>query len=515
MKRNLVLFFCFAQLCFPAQAQLPEDFEPEMRAVWITSLLHMDFPRETESRKQREAFLFLLDSLEALNINTLIVQIRPEVGAFYPAAKEPWSRWITRKSGKTPQPFYDPLGFMLEATHKRGMEFHAWVNPFRAAFDSSSLHSDYQKLRAKNPDWFFNYGGQVYLNPGAEGARKHLVGVIRELVERYDIDALHLDDYFYPYPEYGALPDVAFFEKQATEFTEIKSWRRHNTASFMRELHQSVKAVKPFLRIGVSPFGVWRNRSTDPKGSRSQAYYTCYDDLYADVLHWMQEGWIDYLMPQLYHSRKHDKVPFAALLHWWVQNTPKEVQLYVGHAAYRVGTNHDLAWLNPDELPAQIRLVKSYKRVSGSAFFRLRSLLELRLGVSDSLKSKIYAEKAFSLSWKKNTQKPKTLYDAEALSSEKGVFLRWDLPRSFGATTAARWVLFFRGTSPNPEDAKFVGQAWAQRGYFLDKNAPRGKALHYFLYPCNTYGTIGNYIAPQPVKRKNNKGFFERLFGGQ
>ena len=270
--------------------------------------------------EQKASFIRLLDLHQSNGMNAIVMQIRPTGDAFYPSQYEPWSEYLTGKQGLPPNPYYDPLEFMIMETHKRGMEFHAWLNPYRAVFNvfkSSVAPSHITKI---HPEWFVIYGDKKYFNPGLPEVRKHTVRVVKDLLNRYDIDAIHMDDYFYPYRIAGKeFPDQKTYEKFGAGLSK-DNWRRSNCDSIIVDINTVIKQTNPRVKFGISPFGVWRNKSQDPMGSNTKAGQTNYDDLYADILLWLSKGWIDYVTPQLYWERGHSLADYDVLLKWWNEN---------------------------------------------------------------------------------------------------------------------------------------------------------------------------------------------------
>jgi uncharacterized lipoprotein YddW (UPF0748 family) len=227
-------------------------------------------------------------------LNAVIVQVRPCADAFYPSQYEPWSQWLTGKQGKAPSPYYDPMQFMVEEAHKRGMEFHAWCNPYRAEFQIGKSSIAANHITKMHPEWFLSYGGTRYFDPGNKEAQQYVVNVIRDIVSRYDIDAVHFDDYFYPYPVSGKeFPDKESYQKYGNGMA-LADWRRSNTDSIILKLSIAIKEENRFCRFGISPVAIWKNRSQDAEGSETQSM-TNYNDLYADILLWLKSGWIDYV----------------------------------------------------------------------------------------------------------------------------------------------------------------------------------------------------------------------------
>ncbi len=337
--------------------------------------------------EQKAEFIRILDMHQRNGMNAMVVQVRPAGDALYPSRFEPWSEFLTGTQGVAPSPYYDPLEFMITETHKRGMEFHAWINPYRAVFNmhSSSIAPDH--LTKVHPEWFLVYGDKKYFNPGLPEVRQHLGKVVRDLISRYDIDGLHLDDYFYPYRITGKeFPDQKDYLRYGKGLNK-EDWRRSNVDSAIYLIHSIVKSVKPKLRFGISPFGVWRNKSKDPMGSDTRAGQTNYDDLYADILLWLQKGWIDYVVPQLYWERGHKLCDYDVLLDWWNNHTYGK-QLYIGHGIERAGSN--TAWRNTNELPAEIKSLRNYPTTQGSIFFSSKIFERNPLGWSDSLRNHYY-----------------------------------------------------------------------------------------------------------------------------
>ena len=385
----LVLLAC---ACVHAQVQEPPR---QMRGVWIATVANIDWPSRSglSPEKQREEFTAILDFHKAQGINAVFVQVRPAADAFYRSSLEPWSRWLNGL-GKAPQPYYDPLTFMVHEAHIRGMSFHAWLNPYRAltsVTDSTSIPE--ASIVSKHPEWFVRYGNTIYFNPGISSCQDHVVNVVMDLVRRYKIDGIHFDDYFYPYKIYKvAFPDSSTFAQYPRGFTSIDDWRRNNVDMLISRISDSIRAVKPYIQFGVSPFSVWRNRDRDPRGSETQGMQTCYDDLYADIRKWLENGWIDYVAPQLYLPTTHPKIPYETILGWWSKNSFGK-PLYIGQAAYRVNSA-DSVWKDPAQLFRQMRLNDKHGPVQGSIFFSSRSLRGNALGISDSLKANQYKSPA-------------------------------------------------------------------------------------------------------------------------
>ena len=363
----------------------------EFRAVWIATVENIDWPSKKglTTDQQKGEFIRLLDMHKRNGMNAVIMQIRPVADAFYPSRFEPWSEYLTGTQGLPPTPYYDPLQFMIDETHKRGMEFHAWMNPYRAVFNVNRSSVAPSHITRLFPQWFVTYGSTKYFDPGIREVREHVTRVVRDLVERYDLDAIHFDDYFYPYHIPGKeFPDDSSYAKYGNG-TDRGDWRRSNVDTIIRMLGETIKSSNPRVKFGISPFGVWRNSSKDPRGSASKAGVTNYDDLYADILLWLQKGWIDYVAPQLYWETTHKYVGFNMLLNWWANNTYGK-QLYIGHGIYRALESRTGSWKNRNEIPSQIKAVRANPNVQGSIYFSSATFARNPNGWCDSMRNNYY-----------------------------------------------------------------------------------------------------------------------------
>jgi uncharacterized lipoprotein YddW (UPF0748 family) len=385
----------------------------EFRAVWIATVDNIDWPQRgvTDVGRQKADFIRQLDLHQRNGMNAMVVQVRPAADAFYPSPYEPWSQWLTGVQGKAPSPYYDPLQFMIEETHKRGMEFHAWLNPYRANFNVRSASIAKNHITRTHPGWFLTYGTTKYFDPGNTEAQKFVVNVVRDIVKRYAIDGIHMDDYFYPYKIAGKeFPDAASYRRSGTDLSR-DDWRRSNVDSIIRQLSIAIKEENPLCKFGISPFCVWRNKDQDPEGSDTKAGITNYDDLYADILLWMKNEWVDYVVPQLYLEIGHNRVDYATILDWWSRHSYGR-HIYIGHGIYRSGERNQ-AWKNPEELPNQIRLLREYNNVQGSVYFSSKSFDKNPNGWNDTLRNNYYRMPALvpPMDWlqTKRLEKPDSL----------------------------------------------------------------------------------------------------------
>ncbi len=373
----------------------------EMRGVWIATTKNIDYPsnKHLSVRQQKAEFIKLLNLFSEIGINAVILQIRPAADAFFPSKFEPWSEWLTGKQGKAPKPYYDPLKFMINECHKRNIEFHAWINPFRAVANINTADVIKSHISNRKPNWIFKYDINKYFNPGIPQVQHYLVNIISDIVRRYDIDGVHFDDYFYPYPKKNddnkiiPIPDTKTFRKYGRKYKSIAEWRRHNLNVFIKTVNDSIKSIKPYMVFGISPSGIWRNKSKDPNGSNTRGF-AHYDYLYADVLKWLKNGWIDYVAPQLYWSIGNKYADYTTLVKWWSKHTFGR-KLYIGHGIYNVNRKaKDYNWRNPSQLPTQMRIARQTPNVSGDIFYKASSIRHNRLGCIDSLKQDFYTYKA-------------------------------------------------------------------------------------------------------------------------
>jgi len=386
----LVLSIWFS---LPLFANTQDTARPEMRAVWVATIGNIDWPDgpSTDPEKHKAAFIRLAETHKKNGINTLIVQIRPCSDAFYPSSLEPWSHWLTGKQGVAPADGFDPLAFMITETHKRGMEFHAWMNPYRAMHNLNSAALAPNHIIRQHPEWFVTYGDKRYFDPGNKNAQSFLLKVVEDVLTRYPIDALHFDDYFYPYPISGKpFPDQQSYAEHGNGLA-LNDWRRSNVDSIIYNIHTTIKRTRPNCQFGISPFGVWRNADKDPRGSKTKAGPTNYDYLYADILLWLKNDWIDYVAPQLYWEIGHKLADYNILVDWWSQNTYGK-KCYIGLAPYRAGSNN--AWRDKTQLPRQIEKLRATDNIHGMIFFSSRSLEQNLNGWADLLRENIFAQPA-------------------------------------------------------------------------------------------------------------------------
>ena len=419
ISSTLLFCFLFADL---GLAQHPP--KRELRAAWIATVVNIDWPSQKgmNAHEQRSEFVELLDLLKSMNMNAVVVQVRPVADALYPSSYEPWSEYLSGKQGSGPEPYYNPLTFMIEEARKRGLEFHAWFNPYRASMKKDFLHTGDHPVN-KYPHWFVDYDGKKYYDPGHPEAREYVLNAIMEVVRHYDLDAVHFDDYFYPYRVANEeFPDDSTFAHYGKAFENKEEWRRHNVDAFVEELHNRILKERPYMVFGISPFGVWRNKDKDPMGSDTKAGQTNYDDLYADVLKWLRKGWIDYVAPQLYWHIGFAPADYKILLDWWSRHTYGR-HLYIGQGIYRLGQK---GWEDHQEINRQVDLNRSQDKVQGSIYFSTKVFAKNKDSVQQRMK-KIYPSKALIpvMPWLEDNPPAAPVWHEFTGNQQYGVELRW------------------------------------------------------------------------------------------
>jgi len=381
MKKLSIILLALITMCTTLAQQPPKR---EFRGVWIHTVNNPDYQNKT-TEEMKQHFRDLLDFFAASGNNAIIFQVRPTADAFFISEIEPWSRYLTGVQGQAPYPLWDPLEFMIEETHNRGMEFHTWLNPYRVTFNATEeLYENH--LYFRRPYLFLRYGGKIYFDPGHPESRAHIKKVVADIVRRYDVDAIHFDDYFYPYPtRQKEFPDEESFLKfhEIDGFTKYQrnDWRRNNVNMLIRDLNDTIKSIKPWVKFGISPFGIWRNNDVDPAGSNTRGGITNYDDLFADVKLWVREGWIDYNVPQLYWHIGHPRADYATLSDWWTENNFGR-QLYIGQNIW-VSVN---APDGTSQLHTKMNMVRENPNIHGNVWWSGCGMTRNPHGFVDSLK---------------------------------------------------------------------------------------------------------------------------------
>ena len=390
MKKIVLFLLCIMYCAFCSE--INAQHKHEMRAAWVATVANIDWPQRGcfDVDSQKTQMIEILDSLASLKFNAIVFQIRPTADALYQSELEPWSLFLTGKQGLAPNPFYDPLEFTIAEAHKRQIEVHVWLNPYRVLNVNNLKLLTPNHLYFRKPELFVKYGKQYYFNPGLDETRSYLNNVVADIVTRYDIDAVHFDDYFYPYRIAGEeFPDEKTFSQYPRGFSNKDDWRRNNVNLIIQELSVTIKSIKPWVEFGISPFGVWRNADQDVNGSATQAGCTNYDDLYADVRLWLKEGWIDYVVPQLYWEIGKKVADYEVLVDWWSKNSFGR-NLYIGLSASNLGQGKIEAWKRPNELCRQLAMNNLHPATSGAVYFSCKGLLRNAQGLCDSLQQTYY-----------------------------------------------------------------------------------------------------------------------------
>ena len=344
----------------------------EFRGAWIQCVNGQFMGMSTAD--MQKTLTYQLDELQKDGANAIIFQVRPECDALYNSSIEPWSRFLTGEQGKAPSPYWDPLQWMIEQCHKRGMELHAWINPYRAKTKTTHVLSP-KHIAHKRRDLVFEYDGQYILNPAYDENRQYICHVVGDILRRYDVDGLHIDVYFYPYPAAGCtIPDENLYRRNPGGHSNIGDWRRYNVNLFMKEMHDTIRAVKPWVKFGVSPFGIYRNKKSDPNGSDTRGLQN-YDDLYADVLLWINNGWVDYCVPQIYWQIGHPTADYKTLIQWWDRNASAR-PLYIGEDVERTVKYKDDDNPNQHQMPAKYKLHDFANNVQGTVLWYAKAAVD-------------------------------------------------------------------------------------------------------------------------------------------
>ncbi|QJW91877.1 family 10 glycosylhydrolase [Spirosoma taeanense] len=477
----------------------------EFRAVWIATVDNIDWP----SRKglpitdQQREIVAMFDQHQQMGLNAVVVQVRSAADAFYAKSSEPWSEWLTGQQGLAPEPFYDPLEFMIEQAHQRGLEFHAWFNLDRATYSRTASVAP-TNIVYRKPGWMLDYGGKKLFNLGLPEVRSYIASIVANVVREYDVDGIHFDDYFYPYAEPGqVLRDDSTYLAYANGMKKA-DWRRENVNKLIVELRDSIRANKPWVKFGISPFGVWKNQSNDPEGSATnggQSYY----DVYADTRKWVRDGLIDYIVPQIYWSSEFGRVPYKALVEWWSRNSGK-CHLYIGHGAYRVGrgSERDPGWWRATEFPNQMRFNRQQRAVQGSVFFSAKSLQTNPLAIRDSLQLNFYRYPALlpTMPWLDSIP-PLPPRDLKAADTAEGIELFWQQPSEAMDGDGANCYLVYRfegkRTRFRLDDPRcIVGRCFGESATrFVDKTAAPTKKYTYVVTAVDRLNNESREVAIQ------------------
>jgi len=447
MNRNL-FFVClfiitiFLSSCGTSKSTLTHkaDSTPksEFRGAWIQTVGQSRYS-QMNSSAMKHYLSEMVRKLDEAGVNAVIFQIRPEADAFYKSDLEPWSRFLTGQQGKAPDdPDFDPLAFIIDECHKRGMELHAWLNPYRVKTNISNPLAN-NHIYNRYPERFVQYGNQLFFDPGLPENRTYICEVVRDIVSRYDVDAIHMDDYFYPYPIAGeSFPDDKSFRMYASSqgfsSSQRSDWRRNNVNLLIQQIKLTIAGTKPWMRFGISPFGIYRNKRNDPNGSDTNGLQN-YDDLYADIKLWVEKGWIDYNLPQLYWEIGHNAADYTTLLHWWNENN-FEQHLYIGQDLKRS--------IDRNELSVKIDQTREMPFVHGNCYWYGYQILDNFENVADILKNDIHSAKTLIPAYTHmHDGRPKRVSKLSEVYTEDMHFLSWEHNRNIAnPETAQKFVVY-------------------------------------------------------------------------
>ncbi|KAA4701745.1 family 10 glycosylhydrolase [Bacteroides fragilis] len=428
LRKLILLLALFLATGVGAQIQQQSPYpKREFRGAWIQAV-NGQF-RGIPTEKLKQTLIDQLNSLQGAGINAIIFQVRPEADALYASQLEPWSRFLTGVQGQAPSPYWDPMQFMIDECHKRGMEFHAWINPYRV---KTSLKSELSPNHLYNihPEWFVTYNNQLFFDPALPESRRHICMVVADIVSRYDVDAIHMDDYFYPYPAKGMdFPDDASFARYGGGFTNRADWRRSNVNILIQKIHETIRGLKPWVKFGISPFGIYRNEKNDPLGSKTNGLQN-YDDLYADVLLWARNGWVDYNIPQIYWQIGHPAADYETLVKWWAKNTENR-PLFIGQSVMNTIQNADPKNPSMNQLPRKMALERAYQTIGGSCQWPASAVVENAGKYRDALVQEYHKYPALVPVFDFMDDKaPGKVRKVKKVWTEDGYMLFWTAPKA-------------------------------------------------------------------------------------
>ena len=423
MRRIITISLLLVALVVSAQQKR------EFRGAWIQCVNGQFMGMSTETMQR--TLTYQLNELQKNGCNAIIFQVRPECDALYESQLEPWSYYLTGEQGDKPYPYWDPLQWMIDECHKRGMELHAWINPYRAK--TKTAHGNARNhVVVQHPEWTFQYDGLTLLNPALQECRDYICQVARDIVTRYDVDGFHIDDYFYPYPVAGVpIPDDVQYRANSNGISNRGDWRRYNVNLFIEQLYKTVHEAKPWVKVGVSPFGIYRNQKNDPNGSRTNGLQN-YDDLYADVLLWDANGWMDYCVPQIYWEIGNRAADYDELIHWWNKHLTRTA-LYIGEDVERTVKYPDLKDKNRHQLAAKMSLHQQLPHVKGTVLWYAKAVVDNIGNYGTSLRNIYWRMPAMQPVMEQIDKKaPKKVRKLKALNFDGQRVLFWTQPKGEG-----------------------------------------------------------------------------------
>ena len=490
--KTLLLFIFVALTTSSVLAQ-----KREFRGAWIQTVngQFQGLPTQVIQQKLSRQ----LDVLKADGVNAIIFQVRPECDALYKSELEPWSRYLTGQQGRAPQPYWDPLQWMIEQCHQRGMELHAWINPFRAKTKGTTMLAS-NHVASQHPEWTFPYDGQLILNPAVKAAADYTCKVVDDIVSRYDIDGLHIDDYFYPYPATGEdIPDETFYRTNPNGFKNIGDWRRDNVNHFIQQLAETIHKCKPWVKFGVSPFGIYRNQRSDPNNGSATNGLQNYDDLYADVLLWVNNGWVDYCAPQLYWEIGNRAADYKTLIQWWDKFAAYR-PLYIGEDVNRTVKTADVSNPNINQMPAKYRLHQEARHVKGTVLWYAQAVEDNVGNYGTVLRTSYWKYPALQpLMPFIDNKRPKKPRKVKAVWTSDGYTLFWSVPRGKRWNDVAKQYVVYRfadGEKVNTEDPSKIVAITNDTYYKL----PYDRGQERFTYVVTALDKMSNESKTKKVK---------------
>lgn len=477
--RNMFLFILLLMTATTMFGQNKQTPKREFRGAWIQTVNGQFMGMQAD--EMQKVLTTQLDSLQEAGINAIFFQVRPEADAFYPSAYEPWSRFLTGEQGKLPSPAWDPMKFMIDECHRHNMEFHAWINPFRA---KTNLQNELSATHIynKHPEWFVTYGNQLLFDPALPECRNYINDVVIDIISRYDVDGIHMDDYFYPYPIAGVrFPDDESFKRYGGGFTDRADWRRSNVNLLIKKLHETVHKYKPWVKFGISPFGIYRNQASDPLGSKTSGLQ-CYDELYADVLRWAREGWVDYLIPQLYWEIGHPRADYATLVEWWATHS-ENCPIYIGQSIENTVSHADPENPSLNQMPRKMALQRSYQTIQGSCQWYAAALVSNMGNYYTALKTGYHKYPALTPIYDKIDNKaPDKVKRVKKIWTEDGYILFWTKPDAPTDMDVAEQFVVYRFNSKNEinlDDPSYI--VCITRNHYYKLPYQDGKTKYYYV----------------------------------
>ena len=461
-----VITICLLLVALVASAQQKREF----RGAWIQCVNGQFKGMSTEAMQR--TLTYQLNELQKDGCNAIIFQVRPECDALYESSIEPWSYYLTGEQGSRPYPYWDPLKWMVDECHKRGMELHAWINPYRAK--TKTAHGNARNhVVVQHPEWTFQYDGLTLLNPALQECRDYICNVARDIVTRYDVDGFHIDDYFYPYPVAGVqIPDDAQYRANSNGIGNRGDWRRFNVNLFIEQLYKTVHEAKPWVKVGISPFGIYRNKKSDPNGSRTNGLQN-YDDLYADVLLWDANGWMDYCVPQIYWEIGNRAADYDELIHWWNQHLTRTA-LYIGEDVERTVKHADLKDKNRHQLSAKMSLHQQLPRVKGTVLWYAKAAVDNIGNYGTSLRNVYWRTPALQPVMEHIDKKaPKKVRKLKAFNFDGQRVLFWTQPKGNGwQDEATRYAVyrFDKSEKVNLHDTSYLKAIVSDTFYEMPAN---------------------------------------------